>query len=269
MARMLESESNVAVTSTCTLSSVRKLGGVYWPVSEMAPGPLVASPPATDQFTGAAPPPESVALNCSTALPFASTELQPVQLVSITASIARKSPEADPSVTENVELEELPTPILCPQPERTPKAGTSKIAQTRSSTLRWCSVRARGRYLSVPICMACSKSFPCFQLWVVNRMAEVSGKPVDWSRQAFCGPFCLGKGSFCRGDTGQPCFESGLQKIPSQFQMLAQARVESICIRAKRALLFFVALNRTSGDTWSGESRAELFIIACDLYGAD
>ena len=49
----------------------------------MVPGPLLASPPETDQATDAGPPAVSEALNCSTAVPCLLVPLQPVQLVSI------------------------------------------------------------------------------------------------------------------------------------------------------------------------------------------
>ena len=49
----------------------------------MLPAPLFASPPLTFQVTAAAPPPESVAENCSTAEPEELVALQPVQFVSI------------------------------------------------------------------------------------------------------------------------------------------------------------------------------------------
>jgi hypothetical protein len=49
----------------------------------MLPGPPTASPPESDQTTGAAFPSERVAVNCSTDLPLESMELQPAQLVSM------------------------------------------------------------------------------------------------------------------------------------------------------------------------------------------
>lgn len=49
----------------------------------MEPGPLLASPPVTDQATGAWPPSASTAVNCSTDEPFWLVPLQPLQLVSM------------------------------------------------------------------------------------------------------------------------------------------------------------------------------------------
>ncbi len=52
----------------------------------MVPGPLVASPPLRLQTTFASPPPCRMARNCSACAPWLPLALQPVQLVSMTAT---------------------------------------------------------------------------------------------------------------------------------------------------------------------------------------
>jgi hypothetical protein len=92
----------------------------------MEPGPELASPPESAQVTLAALPPESVAENCSTAVPVVPVALQPVQLVSIVGV---------PGEIENVPFEELPdTPP--PQPASANKVGKKEIARIRAGHLR-------------------------------------------------------------------------------------------------------------------------------------
>src|SRR5580700_2445596 len=89
----------------------------------MDPAPEFASPPDTVQFTPAAPPPVSVAENCSTGTFEELVALHPVQLVSM---------EAVPGVTENVPLVVLPDSAPPPQPASTKMAEKAPIANTRA-----------------------------------------------------------------------------------------------------------------------------------------
>lgn len=93
---------------------------MYWPLEEMVPAPLLASPPLTDQVTGAAAPFACAAKNCSTALPEESVALQPVQLVSMDA----------------VEGERLRPPLageaLLPQPATSSIAGAAAQKSARN-----------------------------------------------------------------------------------------------------------------------------------------
>jgi hypothetical protein len=88
----------------------------------MVPGPEIASPPETVQFTLAAPPP-NVAENCSTNPPDVELVLHPVQLASIVAVPG--------------EIERLPLPLeetlvnTPPHPARTNSAGNIALASTR------------------------------------------------------------------------------------------------------------------------------------------
>jgi hypothetical protein len=79
----------------------------------MEPGPLTASPPSTDQKTGAAPPPVSVAASCNDATLAAPAALQPVQLVSMAAV---------PGVTEKAAFEGLAATVP-PHPAKASSAG--------------------------------------------------------------------------------------------------------------------------------------------------
>ena len=93
----------------------------------MLPGPLLASPPLTDQVTLAAPPLESVAVNCSTEAPAALVALQAVQLVSMRAVEGEM---------EKAPLEELAVTAVLPQPETTSsRAGTKANASTRNGEI--------------------------------------------------------------------------------------------------------------------------------------
>jgi hypothetical protein len=94
---------------------------VYWPLLEMDPAPALASPPLTLQLTDAAPPPLSVAVNCSIVWPVVLlVALQPVQLVSTVAA---------PGEMEKVLFEELFADP--PQPESRMKIGTAPAANIR------------------------------------------------------------------------------------------------------------------------------------------
>lgn len=86
----------------------------------MLPGPELASPPETVQFTPAAPP-LRVAENCSTDPPDELVALQPVQLVSMVPV---------PGEIERPPLEELPADAP-PHPARTASAGNIVLANTR------------------------------------------------------------------------------------------------------------------------------------------
>jgi hypothetical protein len=79
---------------------------VYWPLAAIVPAPELASPPLTDQFTLAAPPLASVAVNCSTAVPEL-VALHPVQFVSMVPAGVEM---------EKLEFEELAAvvPVLHP-----------------------------------------------------------------------------------------------------------------------------------------------------------
>ena len=92
------------------------------------PAPLLASPPDTDQVTGAVPPPESVAENCSTDAPLLLVALQPVQLVSI---------EPVPGESEKLALEGSALTRPLAQPATTSSVGGSrKEAMRRASLLK-------------------------------------------------------------------------------------------------------------------------------------
>jgi hypothetical protein len=120
-------EVSMAFTVTCTLLAVRYGGGVYWPVLEMDPAPVLASPPLTAQVTEAAPPPLRVAVNCSYT-PELEEALQPVQLVSMVAV---------PDETENVPPPPPPPPEADPpQPARRTRTGTAAAASIRAGRCR-------------------------------------------------------------------------------------------------------------------------------------
>jgi hypothetical protein len=89
----------------------------------MAPGPLFASPPETDQTTRAVPPLASVAGNCSTDTPDALIALQPAQLVSILAVLGEM---------EKVPFEELAV-APPPHPASAISAGAKAIAKMRNA----------------------------------------------------------------------------------------------------------------------------------------
>jgi hypothetical protein len=100
----------------------------------MLPAPLFASPPLTVHVTFAAPPPASVAVNCSTDAPFALVALQPVQLVSMVTV---------PGLIENVPFDGLAVTLPpLPQPAAASARGTSAIASPRNGVFRAPSVRA-------------------------------------------------------------------------------------------------------------------------------
>ena len=90
------------------------------------PGPLFASPPETDQVMAAAPPPASVAPNCSTDVPCAPVALQPVQLVSM---------EPVPGESAKLPFEGSAVTGPLPQPAATSKAGATRIAAIRNGNL--------------------------------------------------------------------------------------------------------------------------------------
>jgi hypothetical protein len=100
----------------------------------MVPAPELASPPLTDQFTLAAPPLVSVAVNCSTAVPEV-VALQPVQFVSIL-------PAAEEM--EKLEFEELAAVMPVLHPARTSTTGNADVASRRSACAN-CALRACGR----------------------------------------------------------------------------------------------------------------------------
>jgi hypothetical protein len=100
---------------------------VYWPVEVMLPGPLLASPPETLQVTLAAPPPVSVAANCSTAAPLALAALHPLQLVSMAPV---------PGVIENAELEGSAVPCPAEQPAANSSAGAKSIPRILCGAIR-------------------------------------------------------------------------------------------------------------------------------------
>jgi len=104
---------------------------VYWPPAVMLPGPLFSSPPETDQVTAAAPPPVSVAVNCSTDAPRALVALQPVQLVSILVSAEPAPGEMEKTAFE--ESADTPPPA---QPATASRAGAKKIETFRRPRLR-------------------------------------------------------------------------------------------------------------------------------------
>jgi len=93
----------------------------------MLPGPLLASPPESDQATDAAPPPASVAVSCSTDVPCALAALQPVQLVSM-------APE--PGEMEKMALEGSAVTRPSAQPAANNRAGAKIIARQRKYRLR-------------------------------------------------------------------------------------------------------------------------------------
>jgi hypothetical protein len=91
----------------------------------MEPRPLFESPPEIDQVTAAAPPPASVAVNCSTDAPCELVVLQPLQLVSM---------DAVPGEMEKVEFEE---PVLVPpHPAARSTAGANRSAHVRKYRFR-------------------------------------------------------------------------------------------------------------------------------------
>ena len=91
----------------------------------MVPGPELASPPETVQFTPAAPP-LSVAVNCSTSPPDVVLMLHPAQLVSMVAV---------PGEMERLSLEETLLNVP-PQPARTTSAGNIVPASMRPVNCR-------------------------------------------------------------------------------------------------------------------------------------
>ena len=92
----------------------------------MVPGPLRASPPETDQVTGAAPPPVSVAVNFSTDEPLVLAVLQPVQFVSM---------ELAPGVMEKVAFEGSAVTPPPAQPATASMRGGRIIAVRRRGSL--------------------------------------------------------------------------------------------------------------------------------------
>jgi hypothetical protein len=99
---------------------------VYWPLALIVPGPEFASPPETAQVTEAAPPPLSVAVNCSKA-PELELALHPVQLVSM---------ETVPGDTESVPPPPPPPEAAPPQPARRTTTGTAAAASARGCQRR-------------------------------------------------------------------------------------------------------------------------------------
>ena len=95
---------------------------MYWPLVVMDPGPELVSPPETAQVTLAAPPPESMAENCSTAVPDAFVALQPVQLVSI---------EVVEGERENVPFDDVPVEATVPPPQPATTKTVGKIAAAK------------------------------------------------------------------------------------------------------------------------------------------
>jgi hypothetical protein len=95
---------------------------LYWPLELIVPGPEIASPPETDQFTLAAPLPR-VAENCSIVSPDELLALQPVQFVSRVAV---------PGETFRLPLEEMPA-TSPPQPAMAKSTGNRTLARTRPS----------------------------------------------------------------------------------------------------------------------------------------
>jgi hypothetical protein len=93
---------------------------VYCPDLEIDPGPLLASPPKSDQVTAAVSPLANVAVNCSTEVPLELVALHPVQLVSM---------EVIPGEIEKLELEEAAVTPALAQPETNHRtAGAIKMA---------------------------------------------------------------------------------------------------------------------------------------------
>lgn len=119
--------ARVAVTVTCALLAVRYGGGVYCPLVVIDPAFVFASPPETVQFTLAAPPEASVAVNCSTAVPEVLVVLQPVQLV----SMVEVEGEMEKVPFDEVPVEATPPP----QPAMTSKVGKQAIAKMRAGHL--------------------------------------------------------------------------------------------------------------------------------------
>ena len=99
---------------------------MYSPLEVMVPGPEVASPPETVQFTLAAPP-LKVAENCSASPPEVALVLHPVQLVSMAAV---------PGEMERPPPEETPPDAPPPQPARTTNAGNTVPASMRPGSRR-------------------------------------------------------------------------------------------------------------------------------------
>jgi hypothetical protein len=124
----------------------------------MVPGPLFASPPLTDQVTLAAPPPVSVALNCSTDAPEELVALQPVQFVSIAVV---------PGVIAKMPFDGFAdTPPLV-QPAASSSAGARIIASARSRVpvpdwFAACTppMRALSVGLFIVACVVNGKCFP-------------------------------------------------------------------------------------------------------------
>jgi hypothetical protein len=101
----------------------------------MEPEPLFASPPETDHVTDAGPPPPvSVAENCSTEVPWALVELQPVQLVSMALV---------PGAMEKVALEGLAATFPPAQPTAKMRTGARRIETVRSGKSRGKGKRER------------------------------------------------------------------------------------------------------------------------------
>ena len=108
---------------------------MYCPFEVMVPGPLFPSPPLTDQVTGAAPPPLSFALNCSTDEPFELVALQPVQFVSMISA---------PGEMEKLELVESAVTGPAVQPASTSKAGVASKASFFNDRTRARACATRG-----------------------------------------------------------------------------------------------------------------------------
>src|ERR1035441_8659169 len=89
---------------------------MYCPVVLIVPVPALASPPARDHVTGAAPPPANVAANWCIALPWASVALHPVQFVSMVDTTGE---------TENAGTTGFPVTGPAPHPASTTFSGAN------------------------------------------------------------------------------------------------------------------------------------------------
>ena len=116
----------------------------------MRPGPEAGSPPLTDHVTGAEPPLLRVAENWWTGLAWLLRELQPLQLVSISAA---------PGEIENAAFaDDDAVTGPAPQPDRSALPATRNAETSFAPRLRMrkCS-RARGSTWCPTAWMACSK----------------------------------------------------------------------------------------------------------------
>src|SRR5580658_1928757 len=118
----------------------------------MAPGPLLASPPETDQMTGAGPPAASEAVNCWTDVPCLLVALHPVQLVSIVLV---------PGERLKVELEGSAVTAPPAQPATASSTGGKSIAASRRGSFRVRAHVSPGlravRAAPAAICRRCGK----------------------------------------------------------------------------------------------------------------